>query len=330
MTNPCPSLVYILALLFYLPSKIANSFLLNPIQTKLSHEIRPHVHFPALFSSSSNSNETYPLSAATTRFPTSLDDQVRQATLAVKSASASGLHRHSIRLLLPLIGATELDDWPGGARQQMEAASPLVRTILMGLADSAGSVNLYESVIDESDGVRAIFAQVGENPVKDSCAVLLPGAETLNVIKDLDKQVGKERDLILVNVEWRNRNDFSFFGRGAQVDYVESYIPTYSCSSLMVEGNQVRVIRGHSGPWRVYLLIEPRTSDEKINWIEIGMKVFKSNKEGWEADGKVMLFDYGRPSYKEIEQMIVTREGYVPKTITERAMAAVSFIKDTL
>ena len=53
------------------------------------------------------------------RFPTSVDDQVRQAKSAILQAQKDGIQRHSIRLLLPLIGATELDDWPGGARQMM-------------------------------------------------------------------------------------------------------------------------------------------------------------------------------------------------------------------
>lgn len=53
------------------------------------------------------------------RFPTSVDDQVRQAKSAIVQAKKDGIQRHTIRLLLPLIGATELDDWPGGARQMM-------------------------------------------------------------------------------------------------------------------------------------------------------------------------------------------------------------------
>lgn len=31
---------------------------------------------------------------------------------------------------LPLIGATDLDDWPGGVRQQFKAARPMVDNIL--------------------------------------------------------------------------------------------------------------------------------------------------------------------------------------------------------
>ena len=67
---------------------------------------------------------------ATSRFPTSPEDQVRQAAISIKEASKDGKKRHSVRLLLPIIGATELDDWPGGARQMMEAAAPLVKDVM--------------------------------------------------------------------------------------------------------------------------------------------------------------------------------------------------------
>jgi len=61
----------------------------------------------------------------TSRLPTSVDDQVRQAVDSLRRATSDGLHRHSLRLLLPVIGATELDDWPGGARQMMQAGTCL-------------------------------------------------------------------------------------------------------------------------------------------------------------------------------------------------------------
>lgn len=35
-----------------------------------------------------------------------------------------------MEILLPLIGATDLDDWPGGIQQQFKAAVPLVEEIL--------------------------------------------------------------------------------------------------------------------------------------------------------------------------------------------------------
>lgn len=45
---------------------------------------------------------------------------------AIEAAWQAGIKRQRIELLLPLIGATDLDDWPGGIRQQFKAAAPLV------------------------------------------------------------------------------------------------------------------------------------------------------------------------------------------------------------
>ena len=75
----------------------------------------------SLKSTESSTSEDELSTMATARFPTSIEDQVRQAAIAIRLAtteSETPIHRHSIRLLLPLIGATELDDWPGGANNK--------------------------------------------------------------------------------------------------------------------------------------------------------------------------------------------------------------------
>jgi hypothetical protein len=310
---------------------------------------------------------------ATSRFPTSPEDQVRQAAISIKNASKDGIHRHAVRLLLPLIGATELDDWPGGARQMMEAASPLINTVMMmqtqsqsiskdgdgndnenEVSDSISmKMKIAESVIDESDGVRALFGQA-PSPKDDCCSILLPSADTVDKLMELDQQVGKERNLIVVNSQWRRMTDFgmAFFGkdrRNDKIQFVETFEPTFHCSNIMVEGDIVRVLRTYPGPWRVYLRvveggdINPDDSAEMmpmyVDWLEIGSKeLIMSKTKEWvkkaqanDADqdgGK--LFDYGIPNYNEITVMITSREGYVPKSLSERAAAAFSFIKDTL
>lgn len=61
-----------------------------------------------------------------------------QAVAAIQSAWEAGVTRQRIELLLPLIGATDLDDWPGGIRQQFKAAAPLVEQILRQLKQVRG------------------------------------------------------------------------------------------------------------------------------------------------------------------------------------------------
>lgn len=52
------------------------------------------------------------------RLPKGTREQVRQAAEAIGRVAASGKQLFEVEFSLPLIGATDLDDWPGGIRQQ--------------------------------------------------------------------------------------------------------------------------------------------------------------------------------------------------------------------
>ena len=75
-------------------------------------------------------DESGTLRAGIIALPQSASQQTTQATAAITAAYKAGIQRQSVEILLPLIGATDLDDWPGGIRQQFKAASPLVESIL--------------------------------------------------------------------------------------------------------------------------------------------------------------------------------------------------------
>ena len=301
-------------------STALSASLLNAFQ--ISHSLS----FSIPLSATSDTNDWAAI--LTERFPSSVDDQIRQASAALKRANQDGYHRHGVRILLPIIGATELDDWPGGTRQMAEAAAPLMETVLRNL----GAKQSAMSILDESDGIGVIMAQA-EDPKSDSCTVLLPSADTVKKLRSLDSQVGPDRDLILVNTQWKRKSDFGFFGAGDEVKYSERFWPSFFCSNLMVEGDQVRILRSHPGPWRVFLRFE---DDGVVDWQQIGESaVLPSKPATWDSDpansrdgGR--LFDFGQPTYKEIGNMITSRDGFLPKTMAERASAAFTFIKDTL
>lgn len=59
---------------------------------------------------------------------------------ACERAYAAGVRRQRVELLLPLIGATDIDDWPGGIRQQFKAAQPMVEQLLLALRQQPGVV----------------------------------------------------------------------------------------------------------------------------------------------------------------------------------------------
>ena len=286
---------------------------------------------PVVACSSSDDNNNI----LTDRLPTSVDDQIRQARACLAHSdnnNNNSNHRHCIRLLLPIIGATELDDWPGGARQQREAALPLVQAILGGESSSSTLVEL-----DASDGVAALLTQ-GDTPAEDACAVLLPTAESVTeAAASLETQVGPERNLILVNPQWRRRSDFGgIFGRtdDKMIAYVESFPPLFSLTSLICEGESIRVLRTYPGPWRVYLREESETG--VVDWSLVGTKDFLSAKPSdWQdlpenkRDGG-LLFSYGQPTYQDIVGMLNDSPSYTPKGPAERAAVAFNFIKDSI
>eukprot|EP00815_Leptocylindrus_aporus_P011509 CAMPEP_0116067344 /NCGR_PEP_ID=MMETSP0322-20121206/10947_1 /TAXON_ID=163516 /ORGANISM="Leptocylindrus danicus var. apora, Strain B651" /LENGTH=335 /DNA_ID=CAMNT_0003554121 /DNA_START=172 /DNA_END=1179 /DNA_ORIENTATION=+ len=272
------------------------------------------------------------------RFPTSVDDQVRQAASAIYKAQQDGITRHSVRMLLPLIGATELDDWPGGARQMMDAASPMVSSILTQLTqkyEGSSISDIRDSVIDSNDGVRALFSVASDDPKRDACAVLLPSADTISQLQSLDEQVGSKRCMIITNSQWKRKSDFGgvfgSFGTEKSISFVNNFEPIYYMTSLMVDGEQIRILRAYPGQWRVFLMkiddidVYNQSRDGGISWVEIGTKPLSRQK----SNGKILDF-FDVPSYEEISDMIRSADGYIEKTVFERAIISANFIKDTL
>jgi hypothetical protein len=291
------------------------------------------VHSCAQYATDKNDNSAPEEDWLLSRLPTSVDDQVRQAAASLEKARHDGnLHRHTIRLLLPVIGATELDDWPGGARQMMQAAQPLVQDILK----RRGALECSNVLLDTSDGVYAMLGQAA-SAQDDCCAVLLPSADTVDtLLQQWERQVGEKRDIL----QWKRRSDFggsfSFFGRSNEphIDYVEAYHPTFSLTNMICEGESIRILRSYPSPWRIFVRKEALGGD--VDWIEIGSKEFMSQKPsnwndqpGNQRDGG-RLFDYGQPSYQEISEMLQSSPNWTPKNPAERAAAAFTFIKDSL
>jgi hypothetical protein len=216
----------------------------------------------------------------------------------------------------------------------MEAASPLVEQILRGM----GTIIRTDPVLlDASDGVYAIMAQA-EAARDDSGTVLLPSADNIASLRNLETQVGPVRNLVLVNSQWRRRSDFggNFFGKAADgVAFVDQFQPTFSLTNFICDGDSIRVLRNYPGPWRVFVRKDDADTGV-VDWTQIGSKDVVDNKPSdWDTlpenqrDGG-QLFDYGQPTYQEITDMLIASPGYKLKNPAERAAAAFNFIKDTL
>ena len=176
--------------------------------------------------------------------PTSAAAQVRQCAAAVNAALKDGVTVQRVTLELPLIGATDLDDWPGGTRQQLQAAAPLVSQLLTELGGV--SVPVARSDVDASDGV-VLFTSATHR------VVTFVTADTLG-----DVQALCNRDsgcLLLVNAEWKD----SDFGWGLLVNrqllgFANSLEETFAVRRMRIRGQDLRVVRAYPSEHAVYAL----------------------------------------------------------------------------
>ena len=87
--------------------------------------------------------------------PLNTKEQIEQAAGAIEAALRDGKTTQAIELNLPLIGATDLDDWPGGIRQQYGALAPMVSEVLR-LINAGAEGTCQQRVIDDADAVAAL------------------------------------------------------------------------------------------------------------------------------------------------------------------------------
>ncbi|BBN09923.1 hypothetical protein MPTK1_4g23770 [Marchantia polymorpha subsp. ruderalis] len=215
--------------------------------------------------------------------PSTLEESIDQARTASRQAIKDGIKRMQLEVLLPLIGATDLDDWPGGIQQQFKAAGPVVTSLLSGLVDSdnykaEGGYRSY--IIDDSDAVGA-----WEND--DAALVLFPTAESLDSVQAL-AAAKEDRPLLLVNVQWQSGQVISDFGFGAQKrsreEFVNSFEVVYFLKQMRMLGEDLRLLKRYPGDWQVFVMDAAGGSE-------------------------CVAVEPQRPSYKALEALLKSRKG---------------------
>ena len=103
-------------------------------------------------------------------------------------------------------------------------------------------------------------------------------------------------------------SDFGFGDRKRQrLEFVESFLDSYSLKQIRVQGNEVRVLYAHPGEWRVFVV--PRGGDSP----------------------KLLASQGARPTYKEIEEILKTAypEAFA-KSWFERLRDEAAWVQDSL
>ena len=122
--------------------------------------------------------------------------------------------RYTLRLFLPRGEDQKLyptdESWQGGIMQLYTACTPLVRDLLRKISTETAGVPpaLSEQRLDPSgvDGEAVWFAQSNE-AADDAVGLVQPSAERMQTIRTLDGQCGPKRPLLMVNPQWKERDD---------------------------------------------------------------------------------------------------------------------------
>jgi hypothetical protein len=224
---------------------------------------------PAAASSSSAAPQ--PLEAdAAVPLPSTPDQQVALAADAVVAAwRDGGWTRQCVQLELPIIGASDLDDWPGGIRQQFKAALPMVEEMLRRVraAEPGLRGGLTPDIWDDGD---AVGAWTGAPRSGLSC-VLFPTAQTLGRLRaladksDADRPAGGEQAralTVIVNPQWQpDLSDYGGpfgFGRAEALEAASSFRPSFAFTRRRVFGDDVYTFRAFPAPWRVAVVRDTR------------------------------------------------------------------------
>lgn len=250
--------------------------------------------------------DSAPTPAFKLRLPIDANDQVDQAAASVTRAWAAGATRASVRLLLPATGATDIDDFPGGTREQSGIAIPLVERMLTTMKKVEGlQGRLDVSVLDRAEGTAAWTSPA-------LACILLPTAETLKACEayaaDRDARNGLT---LLVNPAWTlGGNIIGDFGIGywrvAAEKRVAFFQLAYALDALRVAGDDIRLLYLTDAGWSVWLL----------------------------ADGKQTLLAEGlpdRPTAAAITDLLKDTPGTAAgASLVDRLKREIGFLKDTM
>ncbi|DBA95240.1 hypothetical protein WJX82_003981 [Trebouxia sp. C0006] len=241
----------------------------------------------------------------THRIPQDADSVAQQALAACQRAFKAGVRRQQLELLLPLIGATDIDDWPGGVRQQFKAVLPMVESILQGLKSTPELQGpLQASIWDQGD---AVGAWLGDKLV----AVVFPTPETLpqaTQAAGVDAAEGKLA--LLINPQWQPGQVISDFGLGAKRRDCEKFLgafqDVYYLRQQRISGDEILVLRSYPDPWQVHL-VKARGGDDFIHSQET------------------------KPSYRELEAILKGIQGSSSsQTWAQRLRSEFAFNKESL
>lgn len=180
--------------------------------------------------------------------PSSPAEQTRRAIQSIKKAIQQGNRRLYVDYLIPLppeTKAEDIDPWPGGLAQQYPYAQDIVAEILQGVVDQASEAKCSQSILSRSDCCGFFVQESATSAKEDVAAILFPGVDQMDQIEHIDKMVGPNRTLLLLNRQWKQPADFGFDKGRAQKQIFERYQWGFAFQELVCRGEDVKLTFEH-------------------------------------------------------------------------------------
>lgn len=221
--------------------------------------------------------------------PETIEDQTRQAALAIERAFQDNITRQTVRLALvkdgnPILPTEEENGWPGGSKQiYREAGRPLTEALLKEIRAPAKTLQTEEEKnsgkeafppevvaqdIWDFDGSAMITAQAASGPSSDVQAMVFPNTDVkyLKDIGNIHESLGKERLFLLVNPYWRNVESWGFnilapnAKKTAQEKVFDceggGFQETYVFSRFSARGEDCVALKAYPNDWELFAYIE--------------------------------------------------------------------------
>ena len=184
--------------------------------------------------------------------PASPAEQTRRAISSIRSAiiePSDKPKRLYLDYLIPLPPETkdeDIDPWPGGLAQMYPYAEDILRDILKGVVgpDEAGECN--SQVLSAPDCCGFFIQESKEDPKKDVAAILFPSVDQLGDIERIEKMVGPDRTLILMNKQFQRPADFGFMSKSKSQSVIfDKFTWGFAFQELACRGEDVKLTFEH-------------------------------------------------------------------------------------
>jgi len=220
--------------------------------------------------------------------PETIEEQTRQASLAIERAFQDGMTRQTIRLALIKEDGSISDDveeWPGGAKQMYrEAGRPLTEALLKEVRAIATNIqtdkekelaknHLPPKIIAQDiwdfDGSALLSAEAHSGKSGDVQALVFPNTDVkyLKDIQEISDNLGKDRLFLLINPFWRQTIDSWGFNilapngkkRAQEIIFDNpngGYQETYVINRFSVRGEDCVALKAYPYDWQLFAYLE--------------------------------------------------------------------------